>query len=88
MPLNIFEFIDWISQALRLGEPALPDDTIEALTGGDLVEQALLIDALDELIGSAGVPATGAYECQTVRDLYLHYMLVLALPIPSDNAQP
>ena len=80
-PLDLDAFAGWVGHQLSLGRAPEAGEDLGGLLGGDDLARLRLAGALDRLIAGEARPLAEIHLAETVRDLHLHYLYVLSLPL-------
>jgi len=75
----------WLSGVVGREEPE-PQTLITDIVNGDLGFVELTL-ALDLLVGEEGIVDRIVYECQTVRDLFVYYLVIMSRPLESSDVR-
>lgn len=80
MPLSMGAFCEWVREVIGSPDQVRPGAEIAALLTGDTLRHFALVRAFDELTESDAVPSSELLGVSTVREMYLHYLYVIAKP--------
>jgi hypothetical protein len=84
-PLDLDEFLTWLSVVLGLKEPPDPSARLGSDLGIDYFRMIELVNDLDVLLGTEGWARGTVYrDIVDVRALHLHYLEALSLPWESN----
>ena len=79
-PCSIDEFCAWVGDALSLPEIPDPSAPIDELTKRDDVARLALTSAFDCRFPEVVSRDNEIYDLDTVRDMYLYYLIKSAMP--------
>jgi hypothetical protein len=81
VPLELDDFLGWLADTLALASVPTPDDRLADLTEGDTLVQFNIAMAFDKLTAGDASPIPALFLATSARELYLHYLEVLARPM-------
>lgn len=80
-PVDLDAFCSWLGEIFGAVETPSPGALLEELLGGDELARLRLIAAFDAKTEGCARRLAEIHGAATVRDLHLHYLYVLSLPL-------
>lgn len=81
--MGLDEFLVWCQACLRLDDPPEARSCLkEDLRLDDFEILSLVVELARIVDGSAAIPSDVFGRCRSIRELYLHYLTIEAMPRP------